>query len=345
MANKEQLAILRQGVEAWNAWREKNPSIQPDLTYANLHRASLHRANLVHADLSAADLVTANFSAADLNTANLSAADLNAADLFSVDLTHANLTDANLFRADLTHAHLFGANLTGANLAGAKLLDVYLADANLTGAKLDSTVFGRTNLSTCNGIETCQHMGPSIIDHRTLQRSGPLPLVFLRGVGLPDALIDYLPSLLDQPIQFYSCFISYSSKDHAFAERLHADLQSKGVRCWFAPEDMKIGDRIGETIDAAIRLRDKLLLILSETSVTSAWVRKEVRTALAEEDREGRTALFPVRLDDAVLDTTEQWADDIRRTRHIGDFTRWKDHDAYSKALARLLRDLKVEEG
>ena len=29
--------------------------------------------------------------------------------------------------------------------------------------------------------------------------------------------------------------------------------------------------------------------------------------------------------------------------RHIGDFTRWKEHDAYQKALDRLLRDLRVE--
>jgi hypothetical protein len=28
---------------------------------------------------------------------------------------------------------------------------------------------------------------------------------------------------------------------------------------------------------------------------------------------------------------------------NIGDFQGWKDHDAYSKALERLLRDLKVE--
>ena len=82
--------------------------------------------------------------------------------------------------------------------------------------------------------------------------------------------------------------------------------------------------------------------MLSGTSVASAWVRKEVRTALAEE-RDGRTVLFPVRIDTAVMDTTEQWADDIRRTRHIGDFTRWKEHDAYQKALERLLRDLRVE--
>jgi hypothetical protein len=82
------------------------------------------------------------------------------------------------------------------------------------------------------------HLGPSTIDHRTLLKSGRLPLAFLRGCGLPDTLIDYLPSLLSEAIEFYSCFISYSTKDREFAERLHADLQNKGVRCWFAPHDI-----------------------------------------------------------------------------------------------------------
>jgi hypothetical protein len=76
--------------------------------------------------------------------------------------------------------------------------------------------------------------------------------------------------------------------------------------------------------------------------VASAWVLKEVRIALAEEEQHGRTVLFPVRIDGAVMETTEQWAHDLRRTRHLGDFTRWKDHDAYQKALERLPRDLKV---
>ena len=41
--------------------------------------------------------------------------------------------------------------------------------------------------------------------------------------------------------------------------------------------------------------------------------------------------------------TRQAWAADIRKQRHIGDFTCWKDHDAYQKAFARLLRDLKAE--
>jgi hypothetical protein len=167
--------------------------------------------------------------------------------------------------------------------------------------------------------------------------------VYLRGVGLPDRLIEYLPAILEQAIQHYSCFISYSSKDDAFARRLHADLQDKGVRCWFAPEDMKIGAKIRDTIDDAIRLRDKVLLVLSEASIASDWVEDEVDKAFEEERQRGGVVLFPVRLDDTVMATQEAWAAKLRRSRNIGDFRAWKDHDAYQAALKRMLRDLQVE--
>ena len=151
---------------------------------------------------------------------------------------------------------------------------------------------------------------------------------------------------MGQAIEFYSCFISYSSKDDEFAKRLHADLQQEGVRCWFAPEDLKIGERFRRSIEDAIRLHDKLLLILSEDSVNSTWVEDEVESALekerkAKERGEERTVLFPIRLDSAVMETDAAWAASIRRTRHIGDFSAWKDHDAYQVAFQRLLRDLK----
>jgi len=184
-------------------------------------------------------------------------------------------------------------------------------------------------------------LAPSVIDHQTIAKSWPVPLVFLRGCGLPETLIEYLPSLLSQPLQFYSCFISYSTDDQDFADRLYADLQIKGVRCWFAPEDLKIGERFRQRIDEAIRLHDKLLLILSEQSVQSDWVREEVESCLEREWREKRLVLFPVRVDNVIMDTSEAWAASIRRQRHIGDFREWKRHDLYQDGLQRLLRDLR----
>jgi hypothetical protein len=84
---------------------------------------------------------------------------------------------------------------------------------------------------------------------------------------MPDNFILYMKSLVGKPIEFYSCFISYSSKDDDFAKRLHADLQAQKIPCWFAPEHLKIGDKFRPRIKEAIRVHDKLLLVLSENSV------------------------------------------------------------------------------
>jgi hypothetical protein len=97
---------------------------------------------------------------------------------------------------------------------------------------------------------------------------------------------------LNQAIQHYSCFISYSTKDQEFAERLYADLQNKGVRCWFAPHDLRIGSKVLDEIDAAIRLRDKVLLILSEHSIKSGWVGDEVTQALKKRGSAGKSCCF-----------------------------------------------------
>jgi uncharacterized protein YjbI with pentapeptide repeats len=255
------------------------------------------------------------------------------ANLSEAHLVSANLSGTDLSRADLSRTDLSSTNLNGADLR----------EANFEEAALWETAFSDVDLSTCKNLETIYHRGPSPIDIRTLQLSGQLPLAFLRGVGLPDTVIEYLPSLLNRPIQHYSCFISYASKDDDFARRLHADLQDKGVRCWFAPEDMKIGAKILDTLDEAIRLRDKVLLVLSEASIASDWVEDEVTKAFEEERQRGNVVLFPVRVDDAVLCTKEAWAAKLRRSRHIGDFRGWKDHDAYQKALERVLRDLRVQ--
>jgi hypothetical protein len=96
-------------------------------------------------------------------------------------------------------------------------------------------------------------------------------------------------------------------------------------------------------LDQATRLRDKILLVLSEASIASDWVEDEVTRGFAEERQRNMAVLFPVRLDDAVFTTEEAWALKLRDSRNIGDFRNWKDHDAYQKTLARLLRDPRVE--
>jgi hypothetical protein len=152
-------------------------------------------------------------------------------------------------------------------------------------------------------------------------------------------------------------FISYPTKDQAFADRLYADLRNKGVRCWFAPHDAQGGKKLHEQIDEAIRLHDKLLLILSPHSMESEWVKTEIAKARKREvrDPEGvlkRRVLFPIRL--APFATLRDWEcfdadtgkDSAREIREyfIPDFSNWKNHDSYQEAFQRLISDLKASD-
>jgi hypothetical protein len=143
------------------------------------------------------------------------------------------------------------------------------------------------------------------------------------------------------PARHYSCFISYSSKDGTLAQRLCTDLKARGVDCWFAPHEMKIGARIRPTIERAIQRQDKLLLLLSEHSIDSAWVEDEVEAALERERSERSEMLFPIRLDDSVTGpAVPAWAARLRRQINIGNFTNWADSQAYQRAFERLIHDL-----
>ena len=341
MANPEHVEIVKAGADAINDWRKKYPDEQLDLDSAALSKVQLRSA-----DLRGAFLGNANLIEADLRDASMEGARLLYSNVNLASLGGANLSDANLGGASFINANLEGANLCGANLTFTNLTGVRALGANFERARFMETILAAVDLSGAISLERIEHGGPSILDERTLRMSWPLPDAFLRSVGLSDQYIEYLPSLMGEAIQFYSCFISYSSKDDEFARRLHADLQAKGVRCWFAKEDLRIGDKFRPRIDEAIRLHDKLLLILSEDAVNSTWVEDEVESALekermAKQGGEERTVLFPIRLDSAVMETDAAWAANIRRTRHIGDFSAWKDHDAYQKSFERLLRDLK----
>lgn len=326
MADRKQVSILKEGgVEAWKVWRELNPMARPDLSYAEFSGT-----NLAGVDFSNANLAGAIFIHSDLNRANLVEADLSRANLRWTDLSRGNLHETTLA----------GANLRWTNLSGANLIAT-----KFDLAIMSSTQLGDVDLSRSKGLETVRHFGPSTIGINTVYKSeGKISEAFLRGAGIPEPFIVHMKSLVAamSPIEFYSCFISYSSKDEELAERLHADLRSKNVRCWFAPEDLKIGDKLRSAFDEAIRVHDKLMVLLSENSVSSEWVEKEVETAFEKERHEKRTVLFPIMLDDAVMETHQAWAADIRRTRHIGDFRDWKNHDSYKKGFERLLRDLKA---
>jgi uncharacterized protein YjbI with pentapeptide repeats len=62
MANKEHVALLKQGTARWNEWRAQNPRVDVNLRGASLSNARLKRADLYNANLSGANLSKAHLS-------------------------------------------------------------------------------------------------------------------------------------------------------------------------------------------------------------------------------------------------------------------------------------------
>src|SRR5690349_8528078 len=104
MAIEEHISILKQGVDVWNSWRSKNPSIKPDLTGADLRNGVFTEANTGYP--------TYDFDGYVPSGSDLTSADLTGANLTGASLAYVKLTGAKLTKADLTGADLTGANLT-----------------------------------------------------------------------------------------------------------------------------------------------------------------------------------------------------------------------------------------
>lgn len=348
MANPDHLKTIMDGVGAWNAWRRASDEGKCAESISDLSSASL----------SGKYLRNANFSGANLRGADLANANLNDSILVGADLRGANLTSANLINADLTEAMLDYAELRNSNLSrsilhNAHFFDTKLAGARFTGAMMGYTTIAATDLSKAKGLFSVKHTMPSTVGIDTLYYSnGEIPERFLRDAGLPVEVIEYLlPAIrIGPPIQWNSCFISYSTKDEQFAVRLHSRMRQAGLRVWFAPEDIKGGDYFFEQIERAIQSQDRLLLVLSEESIQSKWVEREIRRTRKIERTEKRRKLFPIRLVDMKTlrewecldsDTGEDLAEEVRKY-HIPDFSNWKNHDAFETAFARLEKDLRT---
>jgi hypothetical protein len=228
------------------------------------------------------------------------------------------------------------------------------------------TILTYLDLRETEGLNRVEHLGASDVGVQTIYRSrGEIPLDFLRGAGVPESFIASIPALVDQAKDSGACLISFSAINQEFVERLAGDLRQHGVRCWLVSGGIETGPR---ALDRLARLHDKILLVLSRGSLAGSWMTAEVASILAWESEKRRAIAVPICRDPEVLAMDEDWLASLRgahlgrdpdayreglkrwladlRTAHaIGDFTGWKDPDAYQLALEQLLRALTTEEG
>lgn len=364
--------LIEQGQDQWNKFKkdlpgirwyrkQRKPSVWIPGFILKLPRANFKGKDLSFFDFTGCDLAGSNFYKAKLigthfssgsrnayePSAELSGSDFRRSEIESISIGGCNLSNSNFYKCWLNGVHFRNCDLRHANfdhtVVVASFKNVDIRWANFESAYLLGAQFIDIDLSEAKNLSKCQFLDHALLDHRTLFKSGPLPDEFYRGCGLPEIFVEYMPSMTNTPIQMKSCFISYSSKDETFASKLYRDLQEQKVRCFFAPKNLKIGDIIRDALETAIHLNDKLLLILSENSISSQWVEHEVEAAFERERRENRLVLFPIMIDNSIMKSNKGWAANLRRQRHIGNFSDWNNHAEYYSSFRKLLSDITSE--
>ena len=369
MANEEQLGILKGGVENWNKWRAENRSAKinlkgadlrdQDFTGINLKGAALYSVRMTDSVFARADLSDTKFSRARARRVDFSSALMSGAVASNVDFSGAKFIGASLDHADFAfssfrEANLLSTDVRHTNLSFVNFDRACLAQVDMSEARLFQTLFVSTDLSNVLGLDRCVHEGPSSIDFETLRQSTDLPANFLQGCGLPDDYITYIRSLTSNPFDFYSCFISYSHADKSFAQRLHDQLQSRGIRCWLDEHQLLPGDDVHDQIDRGIKHWDKTLLCCSEASLKKSWwVDREINSAFTKEvklmkERGIKTlALIPLNLDGYFL--SEDWKNgkkDELQARLAADFKGWEtDNSKFEEQFEKVEKALKTKDG
>jgi hypothetical protein len=127
-------------------------------------------------------------------------------------------------------------------------------------------------------------------------------------------------------------FISHSTKDKPFVRKLAADLVASGVKVWLDEQRILVGDSVPEKIAQGLAESDFFLIVVSQNSVSSSWVKKELSSALVHEIERRKVTVLPIKLDDSPMP-------DSINDKLYADF-----RGSYDEGLNKLVVSIKARE-
>ena len=252
--------------------------------------------------------------------------DLRGADLVGVDFYDQEFMFTDFGWADLRDADLCGAGLLFANMKGVDLRCAKLIEADLAGANLSDVDFKGADLGYAN------LRGADLSNSKNIQEAN------LEGANLCDANMEGTgfewDAILRKKLPKGSIFLCHSSKDKDFVRKLARELREYGARVWLDEVELKIGESLTKRIGDAIDECDFFGIVLSNNSINSDWVQRELREALQKEIiRKKDNMILPLMLEPVEMPS-------FLGDRVYADFTY---PEKYRDNILKLLRTLDME--
>jgi hypothetical protein len=115
-------------------------------------------------------------------------------------------------------------------------------------------------------------------------------------------------------------FLSHSSKDKEFVRKLANDLSKNEIPIWFDDWELKVGDSLNQKISEGINESGWLAAVISNNSVTSSWVAKELNAGLAIELEKKQVYVLPLLIDNCEIPMflKDKMFADFRKDYQIG---------------------------
>jgi hypothetical protein len=143
----------------------------------------------------------------------------------------------------------------------------------------------------------------------------------------------------------HNVFISYSSNDKAVADEIVSNLDSRGIRCWYAPRDIPQGEDWASAISDAISHSQIMLLVFSKDANRAHRVLDELKLALSE-----KIKVLPFRIENIVPSgemrlhlASPQWLDAFSPSRksHLNNLVETVERmlDAKQAGGKKLIKD------
>jgi uncharacterized protein YjbI with pentapeptide repeats len=305
------------------------------------------------------------------------------------DFSFALLEDSAFGRSDFFNAKFFCSLLQG-GFPGAFFVGASMDTCVTLSCRFNGAVFGQNDIKRTFFVHSdfidISLMSPSSIDSATVSNSLNFNLVLLNDIrakreelddfprwegdvlqsrntmvdfflysGVSRSLVDSYAQLTD-PVagwrRYAPVFISHSSHDQEFSVKLRSSLSARGLETWYAPTSMRGGSTILDQITAAVGRETRMVVVLSESSLSSSWVMTELRNAISVERTSGVRNIFLAgtaapEATDTLIAAAEQTHPDVvayLRRQQILDFSRWRDDTELARSASALAASLATAE-